>query len=232
MVRKGRDIHGEAEHAREGGQFLSALKLSDDALLKYQEEGDIFGMVDILASRSITFCLLADEKDEKNFLILAKYENMAGVEIARGSKDRSNIIMPLFRLGQVEEEIGEFSEATNCYKEAIEVFQTYPPKEHNRPAVLNDMKIRYFVCEYKTGNKEALEEAENALISLLEDNEEPKYNKDVWTSGAYMKIAEAVKNDNLEKAKENLEKAREIIDANPDLVLRKKQFEKLASTIN
>lgn len=45
-----------------------------------------------------------------------------------------------------------------------------------------------------------------------------------------MRIAEAIKNDNPEKAKEHLQKAKEIIDSDERLTLHKAQLEKLVQT--
>jgi hypothetical protein len=82
------------------------------------------------------------------------------------------------------------------------------------------------VCAYQNGDKSALERAESALHEL-ENADEQKYEKDVWMSGGYMKIAEAIYPDDAGRAKEYLSKAKQIIDENPDLKLRKLQLEKL-----
>jgi tetratricopeptide (TPR) repeat protein len=229
MKETGREIHGKAEHAREAGNFLEALQLSEQAFLSYQEERNLFGMGDILASRSITLRLLFETSKDTSFLTRAKHDAMAGVEITRSSSEKSDLIMPLYRLGQVQEELEELSEACISYKEAVEIFESFPPKEHNRPAVLNDMKVRMYVCEYKSGNEDALGSAEDALVNLENDHEESRYTKDVWVSGGHMKLAEALKDHDLEVAKKHLLKAKEIIDMNPDLKLRKIQWEKLAT---
>lgn len=229
MKETGREVHGKVEHAREAGNFLTALQLSEQAFIAYQEEQDRFGMGDILASRSITLRLLFETSKDTSFLTRAKHDAMAGVEITRSSSEKSDLIMPLYRLGQVQEELEELSEACISYKESVEIFESFPPKEHNRPAVLNDMKVRMYVCEYKSGNEDALGSAENALVNLENDHEESRYTKDVWVSGGHMKLAEALKDKDLEGAQKHLLKAKEIIDMNPDLKLRKIQWEKLAT---
>ena len=232
MKQSGREIHGTAEHAREAGNFLTALQLSEEAFLAYQEEHDLFGMGDILASRSITFRLLFETSKDISFLLRAKHDAMTGVELTRTSSEKSDLIMPLYRLGQVQEELEELSEACNSYKESVEIFENFPPKEHNRPAVLNDMKVRMYVCEYKSGNEDALASAENALLNLENDPEEARYTKDVWASGGHMKLAEALKDKDLERAQKHLQKAKQIIDMNADLKIRKVQWEKMAASFS
>src|SRR5258708_11979925 len=49
-----RKIHGLSEQAREQGKTLTALKLNDEAMVAYQEEGDILGFTENLASRVLS----------------------------------------------------------------------------------------------------------------------------------------------------------------------------------
>lgn len=230
MIKTARDIHGQVEHLRESGEFLKALQLSEEVFSEYQKNNDAFGMGDILASRSITLRLLWEDTQDSVFLVRAKHECFAAVEITSQSEEKSDQFMPLFRLAQVQEELGENLDACQSYKLAIEIFQNNPPKEHNRPAVLNDMKVRYSVCGYKTGNTEALSDALGALHALELDEQEPAYNKHVWISGGHMKIAEVLKEHDLQEARNHLQKAKDIIDADPDLAIRKKQWQKLSDS--
>jgi hypothetical protein len=79
------------------------------------------------------------------------------------------------------------------------------------------------------GDTAGIKVVEDALHEL-ENADEGKYTKDVWMSGGYMKLAEALKESDREKAVEELERAKEIIFANPELVLRKAQWEKLSES--
>jgi len=228
MRQSAQEVHAKAEHAREAGEFLEALRLSDEALLAYQTEKNVLGIGDILASRSITFRLLWEQTNDQTFLILAKHEVMAGVEIARAG-EKADVIMPLFRLGQVQDELGEFKDAVKSYSEAIEIFGVNPPKEHNRKGVLADMQVRLGVSQYRNGDKSALSKILEAIKDLEESDEKTvsKYNYDVWLSGAHMKVGEILKSDDPEEARKHLKVAKEIIDGNSDLKLRKRQWEKL-----
>ncbi len=104
------------------------------------------------------------------------------------------------------------------------------PEQHNRPGVIADLKGHMAVAEYKAGDKSAMERAEKALVEL-EATDEMKYNKDVWMSGAYMKMAEALAVDDSKKASDYLDKANQIIEMNPELVLRKEQLNKLRAKL-
>lgn len=91
--------------------------------------------------------------------------------------------------------------------------QNNPPGDTVCVAVITDMKVHLAVAEYRTGDKSALERAQNSLQELEQTQEEDKFSKDVWVSGGYMKLADILRTDDLAKAKD-------IIYANPNLKAR------------
>ncbi len=226
----GVSLHKKAESARESENLLDALNYSDQALIEYQKEGNIQGFTEILCSRVITLRHLYEQTADQNYLILAKYTAQASVEIARKGNDPKALAIPLFNLANVLDVLGEFGEAIKNYKQAIAHIMQNPPPEHSKPSVIHDMTLHLSICEYKNGDKSALQRAEKALLDLAASEEPNKYNKDVWMSGGYLKIAQMLKDDDPTKAKQDLERAREIINANPSLSLRKKQLEKISAS--
>ncbi len=226
---EGRKLHSLAEQAREQGNFLKALELTDQAIIAYQKDNDSLGFAEVQASRFLTFRHLHEQTEDEKFLILAKYAAEASVELAEKSGDSKALALPYFNLAKAQENLGEIPSAVGNYQKAVQNMIANPPEEHGqRPAIIADMIIHQSTAEYKNGDKEALEKTLAALVDL-EGSSEPKYNKDVWLSGAHMRIAEMLKDDDLTKAKEHLQKAKEIIDSNSDLKLRKTQWEKLAA---
>lgn len=230
MESEGRILHRQAAEAREAGMFPKSLDANDRALFAYDAADDSLGFAEGIACRSITLRDYAKERDSRRFLILAKHEMMASVAIARESGDKTALALPLFNLAQLQESLGELPHAVATYKEAVTNMQVNPPERHNRPSVLADMRGHLATCEYKAGDKTALERAEEALQDLAHSEEPDTYAKDVWLSGAHMRIADVLRTDEPEKAKEHLQKAREIIDGNSELKLRHNQWEKLAAT--
>ena len=228
MDSAGRQLHNQAEQAREKGNFLEALELSDQALIKYQEESSVLGFAEIQASRFLTLRHLFEKTNDQNYLILAKHAASSAVEIAQKNGNKEALALPLFNLAKAQETLGELSKAVNSYKEAVGNMINNPPKEHNKPAVLADMKVHLTTTEYKAGDKTALQRAEEALTELENNPDISDYNQHVWVSGGHMRIAEMLKTDNPGKAQEHLQKAKEIIDADPNLTLRKTQWQKLA----
>ena len=209
---KGRKIHGDASNAREQGDFLKALQLIDEVTIIYSEDKDYLGLSEIQGMRSLTLRHLHRKSGDINYLILAKYSSMAAVDIAE--KAEVSKAIPLFDLAKVQEEIGQLGEASETYEDAVEAFGTNPPESHNRPGVLADMKVHMYTCMYKAGDKSALPKAMYALIELHGSDEKTvsKYNYDVWLSGGNMRLAEILKDTDLELAKKHLEEAKKIID--------------------
>lgn len=126
------------------------------------------------------------------------------------------------QLANVYEAFEDWEKAVEYFKKSVDSYT-----DENRPSYLASMRYHLAYAEYKNGDKSAKDRLLEALKDL-EGAEEVKYNKDVWLSGGYMCLAEMLRNDDLEEAKEYLEKAKEIIDSNPDLTLRKSQLEKLS----
>ncbi len=229
----GRKIHGEAAQARESGETLKALSLYHQALAAYQAEGDDLGFAEALADESISLRHLYEETGDKNWLILAKHDNMAGVEIAKKSGNKEALALPLYNLGKTQAWLGEWDEAVRTLKDAIKSLKEYPPKIHKieeRSTVMADFKIHLAVAEYKAGDKTALERAEESLKELKEGSEISDYNKNVWVSGGHMYLAEIYKDLDSQKAHKHLNEAKKIINSDERLILRKKQWDKLSSS--
>ncbi|MDO8619326.1 MAG: hypothetical protein Q7R49_05285 [Candidatus Daviesbacteria bacterium] len=226
-----RQIHKRAEETRENSDFTEALKLTDEATVAYQSEGDSLGLSEVQSSRTITLRHLYENTQDKNYLVIAKYTAQAAVEIAKVSGLKGSLAIPYFNLAKIQEELDETEQAVISYQNALDNIVNNPQNEHNRPGVIADFKIHLYTCAYKTGDKSAREKAEQALTDLMASDEK-KYNKDVWVSGAHMKIAAMLQVDDISAAQEHLQKARKVIEGNPDLKLRQKQWEKLSQTFS
>src|SRR3972149_2746844 len=140
------DLHKKAESARESENFLDALTYCDQALIEYQKEGNIQGFAEILCSRVITLRHLFEETGHQGYLILAKHTAKASVEIARKGNDPKVLAIPLFNLANVLDQLSEFGEAIENYKQALDHMRENPPPEHSKPSVVNDITLHLFVC--------------------------------------------------------------------------------------
>lgn len=235
MESKGRQIHGKAAQARERGESVEALKLDMEAMDAYQKEGDNLGFAEIQAEIFLTLRHLFEKTGHHGYQILAKHAAMSSVELAEVSGDKTALAIPQFNLAKAQEDLGELQDAVGNYQKAVENIINNPPAPHNvpdRPAIIADFQSHLATCEYKTGDKSALERAEQAALDLEKAEDMADYNKHVWLSGAHMRIADVLRVDSPEKANEHLQKAKEIIDSDERLILRKKQWEKLAQSLS
>jgi tetratricopeptide (TPR) repeat protein len=233
----GKEIHGKVEQTREAGDFWSALKLSYDAIKSYLEEKNYQGLSELHGSIALIYRHIynqQEDKTDKTCLLLAAQSATTGIEIAKFHNLNSAVSLPTFNLAKVQEELGQYGEATETYQDAVDAFIATPPtNDNNRAGVLADMKIHLYTCAFKAGDQSALPKALDAITELENSNEKTvsKYNFVVWMSGGHMRIAEILKTTDLERAKTHLEEARKLIDENiqalPDLKLRKGQWEKL-----
>lgn len=227
---KGREIHGAAEHAREKEQnFLKALQLIDEATIIYAQDHDYLGMSEAQASRFTTLKHLYEKTGDRNFFILALTSAKSAIEIAETSGLKEALALAYLSLGKAYEEDKQYQLAVEPFQKAYEAITNNPPATHNRPAIKADFLAHKSFSEYMAGDKSALTRLTQA-IEELKTADEPQYTKDVWLSGAYMRMARALGRGNPE-TKTYLDLAKAIIDANPDLKLRLGQWEKLAKEL-
>jgi len=154
----------------------------------------------------------------------------SSIELAKLSSERGALALPYLNLGKAYELMGDYVQAVENFEEAIEVQENSAAKEHDRPAVVLDMRLHLSGVQYLLGEKEALRRALE-LIEKLSETDEPEYNKQVWITGGYMRMADMVAKDDRKQALELLGKARKIIEANQDLRIRAKQLKKLEREI-
>lgn len=224
---KGRQLHANSLKLREQKKFLESLQLDEEALSQYAKDKDGLGFSELLSMHAKTYIHEFDFTGFKPYLLLAKHVAMAAVDIAEDSGEKSETILPYFNLGEVAYSAGDLELAIKSYKRAVDGMHLYPSERHNRKSVLANFEIHLATSEYENGDKVALAKAEKALKDLEDSSDASDYELAVWLSGGHMRIAKMLKKDNLEKAKEHLAEAKKIVDSNPDLKIRKEQWEKL-----
>jgi len=223
-------IHLKAEEARELKQdFLTSLQLADQATIQYQKENNLLGLAEVQSTRANTLRHLYEQTQAKAFLTLAVHAAQSAADIAQLSNNPTAMALPYHRLGSMLQLTNQFEKAVQAHQKAVDHMSQNPPPGHNRPAVLLDFKNHLYACMYLAGDKQALDKAEQTTAELSQTKEN-QYNKDVWLSGAHMRIANMLKKDNPTKARQHLQQAKQIIDNNPQLKLRLGQWQKLAST--
>ena len=227
----GIDSLNQTNQLRESDNLLKSLQSSDQALFELSEEKNPAKFAETLAARSLTLRHLFQKSGDKNYLLVAKAEMQTSVEIARSLDDKTALALPLFNLAKVYAELAENEEAIKVFKEALTAIEHNPPESHNRPAVIADFKIHLATAELKNGDHSARIRLEQFIKDLAESDED-LFNKNVWLSGAYMNLAHLLQKQDPKAAKEYLQKSKEIIDSDHRLILRKKQWQKLADNVS
>lgn len=221
---KAEQLHADAIQAREKEQdFLKALQLSSEALIAYGEEGNSEGFAGIAGTMQNIYQHLYEQTENRDYLIFSLSTAEAAVKLA-DERDFAEKSLPYRDLAKANEKLGEYATAVENYQKALK-FEDSPSLA--RPGVKSDIKAHLGFAMIMSGDKETGVSTLNEAIAELEaDTEANKYEHDVWLSGAYMRKAGALKDT------ESFQKAKQIIDSNPELVLRKQQWEKLASEID
>lgn len=196
-------MHELAAKAREKGDLPAALGFVFQAEEAYRRDADV------------------------SLLIAARHFAEISVDLAREADNEPALALAYFNLGKCQEALGELRPAVDSFQKAYDIITSNPPPRHNRPAVVSDFKLHLAVCRYRTQDKSALQLAEEALRELASAQGASDYEHKVWVSGAHMDIARMLIEDDPEKARRHLEQARQIIDADENLVVRKKQWERL-----
>jgi tetratricopeptide (TPR) repeat protein len=229
---EGRRLHAVAEETRERGDFAKALDLINQAIFAYQKDNDLLGLSEVLASQEITFKHLYRRTADPVFLILEKHAGLSAIGVAESSGQKEALALPYFNLGKFYAESKEYTEAAEFFRKALENLHTTPNERHGRPAVMADIAAHLAAAEYHSGDASALERMQLAISDLEKADEPDDYKKHVWLSGAHLRVAMMVKDDDNELAKKHVEAARKIIESDERLVLRKEQLEKVEKLLN
>lgn len=219
-------FHVQAEQARERGEYEQALILTDQALIAYQQDGDLAGMAEVLSSRQRVFKHLYRSTKDETYLILEEHTAQAALHIAHISNIPQALAIPLHLMGSFFAQKKDYAQAAGYFKQAVENLRTYTENPHSRPAVIADFAGHQFWAEYLAGDLSALDKAYEVL-EQLKNTSEDSYNQAVWVSGAHLRLAEMLATTDPQKAKQHLEEARSIIEADSRLVLRKEQLTEL-----
>lgn len=223
--------HQDAEQKRESGDFIEALKLTDQSLTEYQLEKNYAGMAEVLCSRYLTLVHLYEQTNDPVYLTLALGAAHDAYLVSQSSPDQSSQVLPLYNYAKALERQGDLSQAVEKYKQAVDLYRKNPPTSHNQPAVLIDIQIHQSLCELRNGDITAYERVLSGVNQLSTLNEEP-YRKAVWLSGAHLKLAQILANSDKQKAVLHAKAAEEIVLGRKDLILRQKQLENIKNLLN
>lgn len=225
MKHQANQPHQQAEKSREYQDYQVALELAVDSELSYDAIGDIIGFSEVQATKALTYRQLFRSSKTGYFLVLAKHSALSAVEIARNSGIKEALAIPVFNLAKVYEEIGELDQAIKLYKEALGYITDNPPVHQDREAVKLDFKLHLLIARLSNGEKNLEKEIVEVLNKIEADEDEASYNKNVWVSGGYLKLAEILREFKY------LDIARKIIELDDRLELRNIEWQELVNEL-
>ena len=182
----------------------------------------------VLSGRLISWQHLFNHEEDKIYAILARKEAESMLTIAQeyGIHDRDYLIHFLFGKSCIF--LKDFNCAEIEFKKAVEVF----PHDN---AEKGDLIAHLGEAIYRNGRKE---EGERVILEGVQQiqahhNDYDSFRINVWISGAYLRLAKILINDNrIEQAKIYLHKGEVIVLNDTRLVIRKQQLEILKKKID
>ena len=220
---KAHDIHVQAETARESEQFIESLKLYEEAIVRYQEEKYADGIAEALQGKLLTYKHLYLRTQDESYLTLCFFSAAASLEIIQ-----EHDIHEL--KGSISFRLGEIAMLRKEYENAIEYYQNAIDNHHGIKAEIGDYRYHLGEALFLRGSKEAGKTIMLKGLKEIQDNREgaDQFLIHTWESGCYMKLAHLLRD---EHAREYMNKAKEIIDNDPKLVIRRRQYEELSKIL-
>lgn len=227
---KGRQIHSEASAQLEQGHYLEALKLTDDALMVYQEEKDADGLAEILVMRTLVVNMIGDHTQDSRLYILARHYALASLELAQGTGSSQQIALAHGALARAYDKEKKYKDAGDNFAKARELL-SQSQGEHRRMSVIADFR-NHSACSYMMAGDASFEpEALAGLADLESSTDASEYEFLVWKSGGLMRLALAWKLlGNKQKSLDYLARADEVAKAEA-LTVRREQLVKLRKAI-
>ncbi|HVZ11481.1 MAG TPA: hypothetical protein VG965_00455 [Patescibacteria group bacterium] len=227
--RTGSWFHQEAETAREQGRYLDALVACDQAIYHYGQEANTVKFAEAHASRSLAKRRIFAETGDGSWLISAKGDAQSAYDIMHAAGGRVGVAVPLYSLGKIQEELGDSRTAIISYSKAIEILAEAHDDPQSRPAFIAEMWTRFDIVKYNGGKLDRFEED---FKGILDDENEPQYNRNVLATGALIHMSEVLlKKGQKEDARKFADRAKQIIDSDPALTERKKDYDRLMAKI-
>lgn len=225
MASSPENLREQADILREEGKTLDALNLYNHALVRYQQDHDINGILGVLCGRLISWQHLFNHEEDKVYAFLARNEVETILTIAQDYDihDKDHLIHFLFGKSCIF--LKDFERAEIEFKKAVDLFPYNNAEKGDWLAHLGE-------AIYKNGRKE---EGERVILEGVEQIQTHKNNEDtfkihVWISGAYLRLAKILINDQkFKQAEIYLSKGEEVVLQDSRLVIRKQQLEILKS---
>ncbi len=215
--------HRKSEEARENDQHLEALKFLEEAFVGYEKEKNYVGFIRALHSRVLAYKHLSLLSNDLSFAVLAEKDGEAALEIAKGNSLNELFSACYFKIGEIAMLFKDYQKASENYQKSVENYV-------GSKAEKGDFTYHWGEAVWKKSGNARGKELMLEGLSIIQANrsEVDQFLIHVWESGAYMRLAECLLQENPEESRRYFEKGKQIIDSDEKLVIRKKQYQELA----
>jgi tetratricopeptide (TPR) repeat protein len=221
------ELHKEAEQAREEERYDDALELIKKAIDNYKKEKDYEGLSKAIQSRVLIYKHLFLLSGDQGYVTLAQKDADLSLNIAQKNNLANVVSSCYFRIGEIAMLVKNYKRAIGNYRQALTFYSG---------TIAEKGDYRYHLGEafYRNGEKE---KGRKIILQGLEEIQDSHSEVDpflihVWESGCYMRLANLLKSDEPEKAKEYLRKAQQVAESDKKLIIRKRQIKELARFFN
>lgn len=214
------------EELREVERHDEAICYLSLAIAKFQRDKLYAKMVDALKGRVLVWKHFFLLTNDYSYAILAKKDAEAMLAIAQEKKIKTKLSTSFFRLGEVDMLYKNYDSAIANYQKARKYFSGIKAEKG---------VFRYHLGEavYENGDKD---KGHKLMLEGLHEIQQNAQGVDpflihVWESGCYMRLFYLLRVDKSDLARGYLAKAGEIVNSDPKLVIRRRQFKELSKMI-
>jgi tetratricopeptide (TPR) repeat protein len=217
-----KDLHSKGSQLREQDRHDEAIQYLSSAIVGYQREGNYEGLIDALKDRTLTWKHYYLLTKDKVYAILGRKDAETMLAIAKEYKLKKKLDTSYFRLGEIDMLFEDYPSAIRNYKKSIDSFGGCAAEKGD---------FRYHLGEAFFRNGQKQKGKEIMLQGLQEIRNGTKgidpFLIHVWESGAHIRLAETLKDDELEEARKHYKEAKKIAENDPKLVIRRRQIVEL-----
>ncbi len=218
-----KELQAKAEIQREEDRLVEALQTYDMAILACQTEGNYELLSETIQGKGLTWKHLFLLTGDKSYALIALKDTEAALEIIKNFHLDHKLSRVNFRLGDTYMLFENYTKAIEHYQQSMSLYTGSLSEKGD---------FRYHLGEAIAKNGDIDLGKKTMLEGLAEINsgaaELDPFLIHVWTSGCHMRLAEVLNKVSPEEARQHLQAAKEIIDSDPKLVIRKRQWEELS----
>lgn len=220
------ELSAHADFLREDGQSLLAIDTYNYAIVQFQEQKEYDKMIGALTGRLLCWKHLFYKTQAKVYAIFVQKEAEGMLEIAKTYHVTNRMHLIHFLNATAALLFEDYVTAQKEYESALAAYPT-------DSAEVGDWTAHLGEAMYRNGKKEEGKQKILEGVKIIEERSSQidSFLRNVWVSGAYLRLAKLLRNDDPAESQKYLKMAQEIIDGDPRLVIRKQQLDTYLKTL-